>query len=118
MDPIGFGLENYDAEGKFRAKEANTTNDCPIDGKGEIVGVGPFHGPAELANVIIQSGLLNGCVTAQLFRFAQGRSALDDADRSVVKALNDQIGAKDFRFQDLIVDLVAAQTFFYRRVEK
>src|SRR5262249_25421508 len=32
MDPIGFGLENFDGKGRFRTKE-NTTADCPIDGK-------------------------------------------------------------------------------------
>ena len=52
MDPIGFGLENYDAVGRWRDKEAidsrspvlregtpPRTIELPIDGKGEIAGL-------------------------------------------------------------------------------
>src|SRR5207247_11112766 len=52
MDPIGFGLENYDAPGRWRDQEAiefevpgprgrptTKTVSLPIDGKGEIAGL-------------------------------------------------------------------------------
>ncbi len=45
MDPIGFGLENYDGHGQYKTTDTGRT-DCAIDGAGSIPGVGDFHGPA------------------------------------------------------------------------
>ena len=44
MDPLGFGLENFDAVGGWRMDEGGR----PIDPSGELPGMGAFRGPAEL----------------------------------------------------------------------
>jgi len=44
IDPLGFGLENFDAVGRFRA----TAGDAPIDATGSLPGGQSFTGPAEL----------------------------------------------------------------------
>ncbi len=56
MDPLGFGLENYDTLGRYREFEIDNPetadvdeSTCAIPGEGEITGVGTFRGPAELA---------------------------------------------------------------------
>src|SRR5262249_49843781 len=77
MDPIGFGLESYDGAGRFRTTQPNAP-ECAISGQGELVGVGPFNGPAELGELLIQSGQLEPCLVKQLFRFAAGRKVEDE----------------------------------------
>lgn len=116
IDPVGFGLEAYDKEGRFRTTEADHP-ECPISGEGEIVGVGRFKGPAELAARALEAGLLNSCVVEQLHRFASGRTNLDDLDRALVARLADRAGKKDFRFDTLMLDLIGSPTFVHRREE-
>ncbi len=114
MDPIGFGLEAYDKEGRFRTFEVDHP-ECPISGEGEMVGVGRFKGPGELATRALESGLLNSCVVEQLHRFASGRTNLEDLDQALVARLAERAGKKDFRFDTLLLDLVASPTFLHRR---
>src|SRR5207302_10199334 len=49
IDPIGFGLENFDAIGAFRREEAGR----PVDNTGELPGGATFHGPAELKQLLV-----------------------------------------------------------------
>jgi hypothetical protein len=116
MDPVGFGLENYDQLGRYRSVEPDEPS-CTIDGNGELVGVGTFNGPAELSDLLIASGELNQCVVTQLYRFAAGRFELDAIDRSFVSMLTDKLGAGDFRFDQLVLELVGSEPFGYRRDE-
>ncbi len=79
MDPIGFGLEGFDAIGAFRTTEPNG---LPIDATGEILGgafSGTFEGGAALSAKLAQSPDANRCYLTQVYRFAQGRreSSLD-----------------------------------------
>jgi hypothetical protein len=115
MDPIGFGLENYDGRGRYRTKE-NGTADCPIDGNGELSGVGTFHGPAELGDLLLGTKGLGSCLATQVYRFMAGRVALDDADNRVVNALV-TARTSDFRLDELLLDLVAQPSFLFRRVD-
>jgi hypothetical protein len=116
MDPVGFGLENYDQLGRYRAVEPDEPS-CAIDGVGELVGVGSFKGPAELANLAIESGQLNPCVVTQLYRFAMGRFRLDETDEKFIAMIADKLGSGDFRFDQLVLDFVSSEAFFYRREE-
>ena len=115
MDPVGFGLENYDREGKFRTHDIGHP-ECVIDGQGELAGVGSFEGPAGLAELMVESGLLNRCVSEQLYRFAVGRTDLDDIDQQFVDLLMDRVAsAQSFRFSDLLLEIVSSEAFGYRR---
>mgnify|MGYP000868156908 CR=1 FL=1 len=115
MDPIGFGLENYDEQGRFRKAESA---DCAIDGNGEVQGVGKFNGPGELAKVILQSDELTSCAVTQLYRFAQGRSELAEADQAIVGGLTQAVAKKDFRFDELLVSVVSVPSFLYRHEQE
>lgn len=124
MDPIGFGLENYDQMGRWRAYEADdpeTTPDestCQIAGDGEIVGVGTFNGPAELGQLMFESGLVEQCVATQLYRFAMGRYALDEYDTAFIGVLRESVATPGFHFADLAVEFVANDAFRFRREEQ
>jgi hypothetical protein len=116
MDPIGLGLENYDHRGAFRTVEDDDPS-CTISGEGSIDGK-PFSGPAELSDLLLDSGTLNACVTRQLYRFAMGRSELEELDEGFVGVLVDEIGrTADFDMGALLVRFVADEAFALRREE-
>lgn len=114
MDPIGYGLENFDGHGKYLANEAGRT-DCKIDGKGNVAGIGEFQGPGGLAELLTKSPELKACAVTQAYRFLAGRLELDTADGRAVDNLT-KSREGDFRFDDLLVDMVSAPRFLYRRM--
>jgi hypothetical protein len=117
VDNIGFGLERYDQAGLYREHDPGRP-ECPIDGQGELTGIGSFSGPAGLADRMIESGDLNRCVTTMLYRFAIGRYELETLDENFLDAVNERIGEGDFRFDELLLDFAASDMFRYRRVEE
>src|SRR5262249_26165325 len=102
MDPVGFGLENYDQLGRYRTVEADHP-ECTILGRGELKGIGASHGPAELEDRMLAARLVDGCLVQNVYRFAAGRTNLDDADLAVVQKLSDAMGQGDFRFEDVLL---------------
>lgn len=116
MDPIGFGLENYDNQGRYRAHDDGKP-ECTITGDGSIDGVGDFNGPAELAELIVESGDLERCVVTQVYRLAMGRRELIQ-DREILDALSEEFGTAEYQFDQLLVDLVSAETFGFRVQEE
>ncbi len=116
MDPIGFGLEQYDATGAFRATEPNRP-ECVIDGEGNFEGVGTFNGPAGLADLALESGLVERCVAQQLYRFAIGRSKLDTHDASLILRLVEDAGGEVELF-GFVRDYAASAAFRHRREEE
>jgi hypothetical protein len=78
LDPIGFGLENFDGVGLWR----DTDNGKPVDASGELPPnvdiAGPFAGPAELAQKIASSADARNCFADKWLSFAYGRIAGDD----------------------------------------
>lgn len=116
-DLIGFGLENYDDSGAFRLTEPGRP-DCEITGEGDFVGVGAFNGPAELAALALESGLVEACVSKQLYRFAIGRTELDEHDEALIERLvvdastDGGLGLRAF-----ISQYVSSDAFRHRRFE-
>jgi uncharacterized protein DUF1592/uncharacterized protein DUF1588/uncharacterized protein DUF1595/uncharacterized protein DUF1587 len=117
MDPVGFGLENYDTAGRYRDFEPDRP-DCPIDGVGTLEGVGEFNGPAELSDLMIETGGVDACVATMLYRFTAGRYALRSEDENLVARLVPvaQHGG-ELSFYDLVVELAASDAFRHRREE-
>lgn len=114
MDPIGWGLERYDQTGAFRTVEAVDPS-CTIDGEGEVVGLGAFAGPGELGELLADSDILGHCAATHLYRFAMGRSELDDADEALIDAILEQTGTRDYTLEELIVGVVSDPAFFFAR---
>jgi hypothetical protein len=115
MDKIGFGLENYDKEGRYRTHDDGNES-CVIPGDGELTGVGTFSGPDELAQLLLDHDLLDVCVTQQLYRYAIGR-AVESDDTSFVTAISGSFEDSDHRFDQLLIALVSNPSFGYRREE-
>jgi hypothetical protein len=116
MDPIGFGLERYDNQGRFRTHDDGKP-ECTITGDGSIDGVGDFNGPAELAELVIESGALESCVVTQVYRLAMGRRETV-ADREILNGLTDRFAETEYAFDELLVELVSAESFGFRVQEE
>ena len=116
MDPIGFGLENYDHTGAFREVE-NDDPSCVISGEGELDGT-PFTWPSELSALLVDSGALNRCVAEQLYRFSMGRTELAELDDAFIDFVVEHNGSEgDFDFAGLVLAFVSEDAFRYRRNE-
>lgn len=116
MDPLGFGLEQYDRAGAFRSREADHP-ECVIEGKGELDDLGTFTGPSQLADLMVRTGALETCAVKQLFRFANGRREREEDD-GLIGALAEHFDTSGRRFDTLLVDYVSHDTFRRRRMEE
>jgi hypothetical protein len=116
LDPIGVGLENYDAIGRYRTME----NGRPIDSVGELTSAGtstgPFSGGVELAQRLATSPEVRDCVQKQWFRFSLGRNEAEE-DACSMQALAKDFAASDYQVKTLLVSLVTSDAFRYRKVE-
>jgi hypothetical protein len=114
-DPIGFGLENYDRTGAYRTADKDNPQ-CTISGDGEVVGLGTFNGPAELAELIAGSGNLESCLVTQLYRMALGRRE-SAGDASTLTKLTDGFKQNGRAFDKLLVEVIADPAFIHRQLE-
>lgn len=114
LDTLGFGLENYDEFGQWRAHDVGRP-ECEIAGDGEVPGVGPFNGPGELGLLIADSELLNACLAKQAYRFAVGRTELDEVDAALIDRTREALGEGDFEFKQLLLQHVTDPAFGFAR---
>ena len=114
MDPIGFGLENYDAIGQWR----NEDGKFPIEGTGSLTNGKTFTGPAELENVLAQQPeVFAGAITEKMLTYALGRG-LEHYDRPVVKEITANLVRDNYRFSSLILGIVNSLPFQQRRGDR
>jgi hypothetical protein len=118
MDPIGHGLENYDQTGAFRtvAPDDQGKAGCQISGDGALAETGPFKGPAGLADRLVESKVLESCVTAQLAGYYLGRE-VRGAEQALFDRVATRFAAGGLRFDQMLLDLVTLPGFGYRQAE-
>jgi hypothetical protein len=113
MDPIGYGLENFDAIGRYREKEGA----FPVDSSGTISGssdaAGNFKGFQELAKKLAASQAVSACVSQKLFQFAFAR-APDDADAPTIQGATQRFVASDKNLRELLLAFVESDSFTHR----
>lgn len=111
LDPPGFGLENFDAIGALRDKEAAH----PIDASGKLPSGEAFQGPAELKTILkAHKREFTRCLTEKLLVYALGRG-LEDFDQCTVQKIADAVAASDYRFSRLVLEIVKSDAFLKRR---
>jgi len=115
LDPIGFGLENFDAIGRWRDRDGNGE---AIDAAGVLPGGERFSGPKELNAIIAgRIGDLARNLAEKLLAYALGRR-LEGYDEIVVDELMHEIAADGYRMQTLISAVVASYPFTHRRIQE
>jgi mono/diheme cytochrome c family protein len=111
MDPLGFGLENFDAIGAWRTAEGT----IPIDATGELPDGREFDGPDELKAILAQDrDAFTRCLTGKLLTYALGRG-LERSDRRTVKTIAADVARQEYRFSSLVLGIVNSRPFRMRR---
>jgi mono/diheme cytochrome c family protein len=113
MDPLGFGLENYDAVGAWRTHDGK----FPIDTSGTLPGGQAFTGSKGLKEILKgKSDAFVNNVTEKLLTYSLGRG-LERFDRPTVEAINRQIVANNYKFSALVMEVVKSKPFQMQTVE-
>lgn len=107
MDPIGFGLEHFDALGQWRDLEAGLAIDAVSDIDGR-----PFDGAVELSALVAELPEVGVCIARRFYQHATAR--LDTkGDRPAVDSLVMSFVESDFDFRALVIDMVINDGFRY-----
>lgn len=113
LDPIGFGLENFDAIGRWRVLDDSGGF---IDAEGELPGGKHFSSPKELKAIIAtRQEDLSRNLTEKLLAYALCRQ-LDGYDHIIVDQILKNLSVKDYKMQTLIQEIVTSYPFLNRRV--
>lgn len=111
IDPIGFGLENFDAIGRFR----DTENGEPIDSTGVMPDGVSFSGPAELKDYLMsekQDQFIRN-VTERMLAFALGRE-LKHYDEAAILKIIEVLKKNNYSAKTLITEVVLSYPFQYQ----
>jgi hypothetical protein len=111
IDPIGFGLEHFDAVGRWR----DTDNGVAIDATGEVpLTKVPFDGAVSLAAAVGNDPRFLDCMIKKLMTYAVGRTLVTTPsaatpmdDSGGLADLRAQLGSTDARI-DRLIELVAS----------
>lgn len=111
MDAIGFGLENFDPVGKWRARDG----DNPIDASGTLPGGQKFAGPAQLKQILkSKRSQFVKCLSQKLMTYALGRG-LQTYDTCKVSDIVASAAKNDYRFSSIVTSIVLSEPFRMRR---
>ncbi len=111
LDPLGFGLENFDAIGSWRTMDGK----FPVDSSGVLPDGRTFNGPQELKVILRadRNDFTEG-VTDKLLTYALGRG-LERYDRATVRQIAKRVAANEYKFSSLALEIVNSLPFQYRR---
>lgn len=122
IDPIGFGLEKFDAIGVRREKakllfypdvhEAKIPKKevlLDLDTNGRIAGVenSEFSNPTQMGQILAGARQCQECVVKQLFRYLAGRHETP-ADAVRIGAALSKFEKSGFHFREIMIDLVVS----------
>jgi hypothetical protein len=111
MDPLGFGLENYDAIGAWRTVDGK----FPIDATGQLPDGRTFEGPQGLKKILREDhDAFTRCLTEKLLTYALGRG-LERYDKPTVSNIVTRVNAADPRFSNVVLEIVNSLPFQMRR---
>jgi hypothetical protein len=119
LDPIGLGLENFDAIGAFRNKYA-TTDANPIDSSGVLPTKEMFSSVGQLAGILSAGSYqqkLTDCASEKMMTFALSRS-LGAADEPYLGQIRAKWKTDGYGLKALLKNIVLNDTFRWRHGEK
>jgi hypothetical protein len=108
MDPLGLGLENFDALGRWREREQGD----PVDATGKLITGESFTNVQELKRILVDEHSRDffRCISEKMLTYALGRG-LNHQDVEAVDALVDRIERDDGRASALISGVVESPQF-------
>ncbi|NND34812.1 MAG: DUF1585 domain-containing protein, partial [Saprospiraceae bacterium] len=111
MDPIGFGLENFDAIGRWR----ETYDSVRINPEGVLPDGRQFKSPEELKAVLIEDKVkFAKNFSRKMLSYALGRR-IEFIDTPTLDQLTSELVNNNFDSQSFMLQLVTSYPFLYRR---
>jgi hypothetical protein len=114
MDPLGFGLENYDAIGRWR----ETDGQFPIDASGTLPDGQRFESPGQMRELLVsQLPQFSRTLSSKMLTYALRRS-LQPYDRGAVETIHRASAADGYRLRTMVHQIVRSLPFQSRRGEE
>ena len=111
LDPLGFGLENFDGIGGWRTQD----NKKDIDSTGELPGGLKFNGPADLRKVLLgKADQFRNCFAEKLLTFGLGRG-LEYYDKCAIDDIVKASKTEGDKFSALVLAVVKSDPFQKRK---
>jgi hypothetical protein len=124
IDPIGFGLEKFDAigmrreqqkllfypaeKGERREKPKQVLLDLNTDARVAGVPNSGFTNARQLGELLARAPQCQECVVKQVFRYITGRLETP-ADRPVLNRASEVFRKSDFNFKQMVVAMIGAR---------
>jgi len=113
MDPIGFALENFNADGQWRTLDGGAGG-TPIDVAGVLWDGTQVVGPVELREAVMRySPQFVRMATEKLMTYALGRG-VEYSDMPVIRSIVRDAERNDNRFSSLVLGIVNSPPFQMR----
>jgi hypothetical protein len=110
MDPIGFALENFDADAKWRTKQGGAGG-VPIDVSVDLWDGTKVTGPSELRQrLLYYSPQFVRMVTEKMMTFGIGRG-MEYYDMPVIRSIVRDAQKNNYRFSSLIMGIIKSAPF-------
>ncbi|TWU51292.1 DUF1592 domain-containing protein [Rubripirellula reticaptiva] len=110
MDPLGFGLENFDGLGRWRDKDG----EADINATGKLPSGESFDGPEQLKQILMtRSSDFETHFVKKIVGFALGR-ALSSFDDCVIQDCRKALAANDHRASYVLETIVTSYPFQHR----
>lgn len=107
FEPLGIGMENYDATGMWRTEEFGEK----IDVTGKFVDGSPINGPASLRAILMNhSDQFVRSTAEKLLTYALGRG-VEYEDMPLVRKMVKDSAANNYRFSSLVTAIVTSPPF-------
>lgn len=111
MDPIGFGLENFDAVGKWRTNDGESS----IDPSGVLPDGAKFAGPGELKQIMLnRKNDFVRCLSEKLMTYALGRG-ISRTDKCTIDSMVQTAAKNNYKFSALVTAIVLSDPFRKQR---
>lgn len=110
IDPLGFGLENYDVLGRWRTSDKGMA----IDARGALPNGTRFNGPKQLKTVLLErKDLFIRNLVSKMLGYALGRG-LTLTDQCTVDSIVAKLKASDYSAHTLLLEIVNSVPFRFQ----
>lgn len=111
IDPIGYSLENFDAIGRWREKDANGK---PIDSSAVLPGDIKFSSPAGLKDLLSAGkDKFARNMAKKMLAYSLGRG-LEYYDEAIITGIVNTLKEDDYKSQTLVLAIVESRPFLHR----
>ena len=113
MDPIGFALENFDADGKWRTKHGGEGG-TDIDASVQLYDGQQVDGPVALRQALLRySSQFVRMFTEKMMTYALGRG-VESSDMPVIRSIVRDAAKDNHRFSAIVLGIVKSAQFQLR----